>query len=70
MNSNNTAKSEAVIVPEEVCSSLWQVLDYLWEDEKEDYQGRLPEDREGHLFEALTCISEWMSTAVKGGKSS
>lgn len=55
------AQAQAVI-PKEVYYSLHQILDRLWEDEKEDYESRSPADQDGHLFEALACVGGWLTS--------
>ena len=62
MFQKNRAIEARTVIPEDVYYSLYQIIDQLWEDEKENYEGRSPEDKDGHLFEALTCIGEWLNS--------
>lgn len=67
MFQKNKVFEAQTVIPKEVYYSLYQILDRLWEDEKEDYEGRPFQDKDGHIFEALTCIGEWL-TSVRHDK--
>lgn len=45
----------------ELVAAVREVLDYLCDDERADYQSRAPEDREGHIFESLAVVSRWVA---------
>ncbi len=44
-----------------------KIVDYLWADEKLDYEGLFDDDDwlhtdlEGHIFVALRAVNEWLS---------
>ena len=50
------------VVPTEVVAAIWQILERHWEDEQEHYEGCSSDDRDGHIFEALTDLSSWLDT--------
>lgn len=54
---DETAKSPKPPSPE-VLEALWRALEYLWEDEQAHY--RLARKPEGHVFESLRVIREWL----------
>lgn len=49
-------------INDEPLEALNQILDYLWDDEQNDYLRRDEEDREGHIFEALKSVRSWMDS--------
>lgn len=60
-------KQTIINIPADIHDSLHQILDYLWEDAKEDYESRGSEDEDGHVFEALLNVRKWL-TLIKPEK--
>ena len=56
MNSND----KETHLPAEVEEALQQVIDYLWDDERESLEVAEPEARDGHVFHALTTVRTWL----------
>lgn len=44
-------------IPEPVREALTEVLDYLWDAEKEDFEN---EPRDGHIFHSLRALCDWL----------
>lgn len=47
-------------IPDEIRSSMLNILNYLWADEEKDYWEQLPEDREHHVFSHIIKVSYWL----------
>jgi hypothetical protein len=47
--------------------AIHAIVDYLWEDECEDYESFLGagEDIDGHIFQSLKAVSKWLSRIGK-----
>ncbi|GAA2679067.1 hypothetical protein GCM10010428_44000 [Actinosynnema pretiosum subsp. pretiosum] len=50
----------ARIAPPEIVASIAAVVDYNWDAEQADHQEQSPQDRPGHVFNALTVIRGWL----------
>lgn len=48
-------------LPRSIRASLEQVIGYLWVDESRDFDFRLPEPGQGHIFPALCRLAWWLS---------
>lgn len=44
--------------------ALARVLQYMWEDELEDYGQQEPEFRRGHIFEDLETLSDYLNRPI------
>ena len=51
-------------VPEDILSDMYQILDYLWDDERHDYLARDEQDRKGHIFEAVRNVRSWFDSTT------
>lgn len=55
-------KSEAgAPLPENVRAAIEHVIDYLWDDERSDFESQAASDRDGHVFESLRDIQAWLN---------
>jgi len=48
--------------PGALARALRRVVDYHWTQEERDYLSREPDDRAGHIFEALTHLRQYALT--------
>ena len=55
-------------IPNDVRESLEQILNYLREDELENYSAVDPEDRTGHIFTAILAVELWLYGPLEDGK--
>jgi hypothetical protein len=55
-------------IPNNVIEALEQILNYLREDEVENYSAVDPEDRAGHIFTALLAVELWLFYGPLEGK--
>ena len=51
----------ALHVPDAVVQAIASVVSYCWRDESADFQGRTPEERNGHVFRDLVVIRRWLN---------
>lgn len=54
------ARCGARYIPEQTVRAIAALVDYLWNDELQDFQGRTPEARNGHVFRDLVIIRRWL----------
>ena len=47
-----------VTCPDYVIENIRAVVDYLWEDERRDFDG-LPD--ENHIFKSLVFVAQWLA---------
>ena len=52
------------LVPQAILDDMIEILDYLWDDEKQDYLSRDEQDREGHIFAVLQSVRGWWDSTV------
>lgn len=52
---------EGVRIPLEVRHALRRMVDYLHDDEAEDYQTLTQTEQREHIFEAVLCIARWLA---------
>ena len=45
-----------------VTAAIYDVLDYLFEDEQRDYLGLDPDERTHHIFHSLVVLQSWISS--------
>lgn len=43
-----------------ICHHLSNVLDYLWQDERRDFEDRPPTETGPHIFESLAILDQWL----------
>jgi hypothetical protein len=60
MRSVRQRKVGAIYIPEQTTRSVAALVEYLWSDELQDFQGRTPEARNGHVFRDLVIIRRWL----------
>lgn len=48
------------VIPREVLSALETIIEYLWDDERNDCRATDPECREGHVFSSLVAVRNWL----------
>ena len=53
--------TEAARPPSEVREALRRVVDYLYDDEAEDYQTLTQAEQREHVFEAVLCVARWLA---------
>jgi len=56
-----TRENNRASVPTEVRAALEQLVDYLWDDERSDFENRSPNDRRGHVFEAVRQLQAFLN---------
>lgn len=44
-----------------VRAAIEHAIDYLWDDERSDFEGRPEAARDGHVFESLREIQSWLN---------
>jgi hypothetical protein len=49
------------VVSPDIIASIAAVVEYNWDTELADYQAQVPDDRSGHVFDALTAIRSWLN---------
>jgi hypothetical protein len=59
MDSTSTSTNKQELA-EAVVESLSAVVDHFWCDERDDYFALPPEERRGHIFEALLRLVRWI----------
>lgn len=59
-----TRNNNRTPVPAEIRATLEQLIDYLWDDERSDFENRSSNDRGGHIFEALQELQRWLNDSV------
>lgn len=47
-------------LPDQVAEAMKAVLDYLWQEEAQDYLARGQEEQEGHIFLEMLLIRQWL----------
>lgn len=47
-------------LPEHIAQAMTAILDYLWQAEARDYLSRSREDQEGHIFNAMLTVRQWL----------
>lgn len=52
---------EGARVPVDVRQALRRMVDYLYDDEAEDYQTLTRAEQREHIFEAVLCIARWLA---------
>ena len=50
----------AIHAPESVLNAVASLVSYNWKDEFRDFQGRTPEERNGHVFRDLVVLRRWL----------
>ncbi len=48
-------------MPNHIAEAMTAVLDYLWQDEAKDYVSRSREDQEGHIFNEMLTVRNWLT---------
>jgi len=48
----------------DVRDSLYEVLYYLWRDERKDWEARDPSERTGHIFNHLRRVEHWLTDEI------
>lgn len=61
VDSDACQTAEGVKLPLEVRQALRRMVDYLYEDESEDYQTLTQTEQRGHIFEYVLCIARWLA---------
>ncbi|MGW4720614.1 hypothetical protein [Nocardia sp. NPDC004260] len=51
--------SAAELAPE-IRQAIAQVVEEIWDREKDDYRQQAPDHRDGHPFQALTLLHHWL----------
>jgi hypothetical protein len=57
-------------IPPQIRTSLHQVVQYLYDDEKAHFEESAPGDRQGHIFKALDHLRRWLEEEVESSKCS
>jgi hypothetical protein len=52
--------AKSLAAPQEVVAAIRDVLDYLWEDERRNFEETAAGSRSGHIFESLHRIKQWL----------
>lgn len=47
-------------LPEHVADAMHAILDYLWQDEAEDYLLSSLEVQSGHVFQDMLTVRQWL----------
>ncbi|MCC7316619.1 MAG: hypothetical protein IT419_17650 [Planctomycetes bacterium] len=47
-------------LPPTIREALGAVIEYLYDDEAEDYQTLTKSDQEGHIFESVSTLNRWL----------
>jgi hypothetical protein len=48
-------------LPDHIAASMTAILDFLWQQEAQDYLSRSSEDQEGHIFNDMLTIRNWLT---------
>lgn len=57
----NTSEADFNALPEKVRIALVAVINYNWDDEREDFfDNHYPEDEPGHVFNALAVLQNFV----------
>jgi hypothetical protein len=48
-------------LPEQVAQAMTEILDYLWQEEAQDYLSRSREDQKGHIFNEMLTVRNWLT---------
>ena len=59
MNHSTTTNKDELA--EGIVAALAAVVDYLWNDERNNYFEVPPDKRPGHIFQSLLMLNRWMS---------
>ena len=54
-------KETGTPLPADVRAAIEHVVDYLWDDERSDFESRTADDRDGHVFESLREVQSWLN---------
>ena len=58
-----TTKRISIWIPESIICSIWRIVDYLWADEKRDFEQLRREDSPfvaSHIFRDLDRVNKWL----------
>jgi hypothetical protein len=47
-------------LPDHIEQALHTIIDYLYEEEREHFDGCSPAERQGHIFESLETLRTWL----------
>jgi hypothetical protein len=53
-------------VPTAIRDALEQVLAYAMADEAEHFENTPPEERDGHIYQSLLAVRQWLDTGASG----
>jgi hypothetical protein len=53
------AGERTVIITTEEMEAIRTIIEYLQEDEEEDYELREPEDRDNHIWLSVQTLRDW-----------
>lgn len=49
-----------VTIPKSISDALQEIIDYLWEDERQHFIESPPKTRDGHIFNHLSTVKSWL----------
>jgi len=52
-------------LPDHIAAAMTAILDYLWQGEAQDYVSRGSEDQEGHIFNEMLTVRQWLAQSSR-----
>jgi len=49
-----------VTIPKHIAEALDKILEYLWDDEQNNFNQSSTERQEGHIFNSLSILKDWL----------